>query len=89
MEIEGFNYRLVEKENYFKVKYYEVHEVYYSRRGKITGWSAEPISIGVEDLKELKQQVKHIRDAGRKTVLRIEDKKMIDTGRKIIRKERW
>lgn len=88
MEIKGFNYRLVEKENYFEEKYYEVHEVYYDRRGKITGWSKEPISIGVSDLKELKQQVKHIRDAGRKTVLRIEGKKMIDTGRKIRREER-
>ena len=88
MGLSYFNYRLVEKENYFKEKYYEVHEVYYSRRGKITSWSAEPISISVENLEELKNVVRHIRDAGRKNVLKVKGKQLVDTGKKMRRKKK-
>lgn len=48
-----WNYRLIDigtKQH----PYYAIHEVYYDKKGKIEGWTENPIDIGSEDPKEIK-----------------------------------
>lgn len=73
-----FNYRLIEKgdDNY---KYYEIHEVYYDGNGEIWAWSENPTNLYFESIYDIKEEIRHIKDASKKTILKIVDDNIIDT----------
>ena len=74
-----WNYRVIEKENrwtnkadkeYFE-KYFEIHEVYYKEDGEIWAWSENPMSIYLENFKEVGQLMKQIKKAIKRPVLKL------------------
>lgn len=79
----GWNYRIIEKssEFYKEEKYYELYEVYYNEKGEIWAHSQEPMSIWFENKKELKTLLRQIKDATKRTILRMENDDLIDTGK--------
>lgn len=78
-----WNYRIIEKSsNFYKEeKYYELYEVYYNEKGEIWALSQEPMSIWFENKKELKTLLKQIKDATKRTILKMENDDLIDTGK--------
>ncbi|MDY0123140.1 hypothetical protein [Sulfurimonas sp.] len=82
-----WNYRIILKEDKrLKAKLYQIHEVYYSKKGKIKGWTENPVAPYGETKKELKKELKYFQNAlkhpilkekkkGKKTIL-VEKKKI-------------
>ena len=58
---------------------FEIHEVYYSKKGKIESWTENAVSPFGESKKELKKELKYFKKSLKKPILR-EKKK----GNKII-----
>ena len=87
-----WNTRLVEKKstwksqldymNYFSIQFV-VHEVHYDKDNNIVAWSENPISLSFSDYEDAKGTIKHIKDALKRTVLRYEGDKLVDTGKLI------
>ena len=91
-----WNYRIIEKrkdwegvdkKTYTDI-YYEIHEVYYSGKGEIWGWTQNPMSLWFEDGFDAKQSIKHIKKAMKHTILRLDtkedgDETLVDTGKYI------
>lgn len=91
-EISGgwFNFRVVKHVTTWKDKEgkkyeditYQLHEVYYTAKGEILGWSEE-VSLYFEDYADVKETIKHIKDACKKTVLLLieteDGEELIDT----------
>ena len=85
-----WNTRLVEKKQtfslertkktYFNISF-EIHEVHYDKNHNIVAWTQDPIQLNFYDYDDAKGTIKHIKDALKRTVLRLEDDKLIDTGK--------
>lgn len=73
-----WNYRILEKssEDY---KYYEIHEVYYDKDGKIIGWTSDKIDLYFENLNYFKILLKRFKKASKKTILKEINEELIDT----------
>ncbi len=83
-----WNYRVIEKtekwDSPFDRKihtenYYEIHEVYYNGKGEIIAWSENSISLYFESYRDFKDTLKHIKQATKRSVLKLEDDKLEDT----------
>lgn len=89
-----WNYRVVEKEHAWKSqatgkeyfqKYFEIHEVYYDKDGKIIAWAEKPLNLQLEYFTEWKFLKKSIDRAIRKPILRyipasdMEDEDLVPT----------
>ena len=48
---------------------FEIHEVYYSKKGKIQSWTESSVKPVGETKKELKKELKYFKDALKKPVL--------------------
>lgn len=75
-----WNYRVIEKSNGYYI-YYEIHEVYYDKNEEIIAWTENPVDLYFEDFRSLKLLTKRFKKAGRKTILKIENDDLIDTGK--------
>ena len=80
-----WNYRILQKSNGYYI-YYEIHEVYYDKDGKIIAWSENPVDLYFECTKDLKFLMKKFKRATKRTILRVEDDDLIDT-KKYLKKE--
>lgn len=92
-----FNFRLVEKERYWKDLdgkencdvFYEIHEIYYRSDGSIWAWSQEPISLYFENKYDYKDTLSILKEVYKKPILKlipksdIEDEKLIKTNKYI------
>ena len=74
-----WNYRILEKGNN-DYKYYEIHEVYYDADGKIIAWTENPVDLYIESISDIKFLMKKFKKAAKKTVLRIDNEDLVDTG---------
>ena len=83
-----WNTRLVEKRSTWKSQFnnmdyfsiqFVIHEVHYDKDHNIVAWTENPISLNFENYDDAKGTVKHIKDALKRTVLRYEGDKLIDT----------
>ena len=52
-----WNYRIIYHDDDEIQPYYGLHEVFYSKKGKIKFWTKEPDVVG-ESVKDIKQQLK-------------------------------
>ena len=60
----NWNYRVIrKKDKKSKMVSYEVHEVYYSKKGKIKGWTEDAVAPFGETVKELKRDMKLFKKA--------------------------
>lgn len=86
-----WNYRFLIKDVYKDDEiighYYELIEVYYDSNQNMVAWSGESETVTVESQKDLKQYIKFIKDASKKTVLEIVDGSIVDTKKKMIESE--
>lgn len=80
-----FNYRLVEVREYFKNKnidngkkhytmWIELREVYYTEDGEIWGFTENPVKLWFNTLNDMKFFIKAMKQAKKKTVLRLKEK---------------
>lgn len=72
----SWNYRVIRKKKRLKgllFTYFDVHEVYYDKKGRPSSWTKEPVSAnGFESLKELQNsQVMIMADILKYPVLKI------------------
>ena len=74
-----WNYRVLEKGTN-DYKYYEIHEVYYDADGKIIAWTENPVDLHIEAVADIKFLMKRFKKAAKKTVLRIDNEDLVDTG---------
>ena len=59
-----WNHRVIcRKDKKLKITSYQIHEVYYSKKGKIEGWSENPVAPYGENKKELKKELKYFKNA--------------------------
>ena len=66
-----WDYRIIcKKDKKSKTTSFEVHEVYYSKKGKIKDWTLYPVAPFGENVKELKRDMKYFQDALKKPVLK-------------------
>ena len=78
-----WNYRFIEKPIYEKDKevdkYYELIEVYYGNDGQIVAWSDTSNSVIADSLDDLNVFIKQIKLASKNTVMKLINKKLVDT----------
>lgn len=74
-----WNYRILEKDTN-DYKYYEIHEVYYDADGKIIAWTENPVDLYIESISDINFLMKKFKKAAKKTVLRIDNEDLVDTG---------
>lgn len=78
-----WNYRFIEKPIYEKDKevdkYYELIEVYYGNNGQIVAWSDTSNSVIADSLDDLNVFIKQIKLASKNTVMKLINKKLVDT----------
>lgn len=58
-----WNYRLVRKRQRSLVRsnwYYDIHEVYYTKKGRINGWTLEAILGGFDSASDAKISLAHM-----------------------------
>lgn len=67
-------------EEYF-VKHFALHEVHYDEMDNPIAWTSEPVDMRFQDYDDIKVTMKHMKDALKRTVLKIKDNKLIDTGK--------
>jgi len=75
-----WNHRVIcKKDKKFKRTSYQIHEVYYSKKGKIKGWTESPVNPYGETKKELKKELKYFQNALKYPILveKTKDKKTI------------
>lgn len=78
----SWNYRIIRRShihepntiNAYAEHYYQIHEVYYNKKGKPHSWTKEPVFVQGETKKDLKKDLKMQLAALKKPVL-IERKK--------------
>lgn len=85
-----WNTRLVEKRNtftlertkktYFTIQFV-IHEVHYDKNHNIVAWTENPIDLSFYDYEDAKGTIKHAKDALKRTTLRFEGDKLVDTGK--------
>lgn len=79
-----WNYRFLMRPTYKNNKvisyYYEMIEVYYDKNGNILAWTDEPEKIIVESYKDLKTYIKQIKDASKRSLLKIVEGSIEDSG---------
>ena len=65
-----WNHRVIyKKDDKTGFKSFEIHEVYYSKKGKIQSWTESSVSPFGETKKVLKQELKYFKDALKKPIL--------------------
>ena len=70
-----WNHRVIyKKDKKTGFKSFKIHEVYYSKKGKIQSWTEESVSPIGETKKILKKELKYFKNALKKPVL-VEKKK--------------
>ena len=70
-----WNYRVIyKKDKITGLESFEMHEVYYSKKGKIQSWTEKAIAPFSETKKALKRELKYFKNALKRPVL-IENKK--------------
>ena len=78
-----WNYRFIEKPIYEKDKevdkYYELIEVYYGNNGQIVAWSDTSNNVIADSLDDLNVFIKQIKLASKNTVMKLINKKLLDT----------
>lgn len=74
-----WNYRILEKGTN-DYKYYEIHEVYYDADGKIIAWTENSVDLYIESISDINFLMKKFKKAAKKTVLRIDNEDLVDTG---------
>ena len=75
-----WNYRVIcKKDKKLKRSSYEIYEVYYSKKGKIKGWTENSVSPYGETKQELKKELKYFQNALKYPILmeKKKDKKII------------
>lgn len=88
---EYWNTRFIEKtetwksekfkdKEYFN-KHFDLHEVHYDENNNPVAWTAEPGSLQFADESDVKGTLKHLKDALKRHVLKIEGHDLIDTGK--------
>lgn len=68
-----WNYRVIESEGMFNI-----HEVYYNDKGKITAISEDPIAPAGETFEELKRALKYYQQAVKRPILKKEEIEFAD-----------
>lgn len=63
----SFNYRVILKDGYF-----QIHDVYYKKSGKITAWTETAVCPTGETAEELEADLKNMLEAFKKPTLREE-----------------
>ncbi|MEA3352215.1 MAG: hypothetical protein U9Q33_00160 [Campylobacterota bacterium] len=59
-----WNHRIIcRKDKKSKVKTYQIHEVYYSKKGIIESWTEDPVIPYGNTKKELKKELKYFQSA--------------------------
>lgn len=78
-----WNYRFIEKPIYEKDKevdkYYELIEVYYGNNGQIVAWNDTSNNVIADSLDDLNVFIKQIKLASKNTVMKLVNKKLVDT----------
>jgi uncharacterized OB-fold protein len=65
-----WNHRVIyKKDTETGFESFEIHEVYYSKKGKIKSWTVSPIAPFGETKKVLKQELKYFKKALKKPIL--------------------
>lgn len=64
-----WNYRII-KHDKSEPAYFAIHEVYYDEKGKIQGWTADPIEIAGDSKQEVLETLKHMIDDAKQSVLK-------------------
>jgi hypothetical protein len=65
-----WNHRVIyKKDQKIGFKSFEIHEVYYSKKGKIKSWTKSPVSPFGESKKILKKELKYFKKALKKPIL--------------------
>lgn len=52
---------------------YSIHEVYYDEAGNISGWTADPVTVGASSLKDLRDVLNLIAGALNKPVIDLDE----------------
>ena len=66
-----WNHRVIyKKDKKTGFESFEIHEVYYSKKGKIKSWTVQPVSPFGETKKILKKELKYFKNALKKPILR-------------------
>ena len=63
------NYRIIQHDTK-KPVYFAIHEVFYGDKGKPEGWTAEPIDIVGDSVKEVMQALQHMCSDTKQPVLK-------------------
>ena len=87
----SWNYRIIRRSHVHKPDtinawtehFYQIHEVYYNKKGKPHSWTVDAVAIGSETKKDLKKVFKMQKLALKKPVL-IEVKKKSGKGEKLV-----
>ncbi len=69
----SWNYRVMAKEYEGEI-YFDIHEVYYDKKGKPDGCTANPVSVGGYNKKGIKWTLKMMKKATKKPILWYGDK---------------
>jgi hypothetical protein len=65
-----WNHRVIyKKDQKTGFESFEIHEVYYSKKGKIKSWTESPVSPFGESKKILKKELKYFKKALKKPIL--------------------
>lgn len=86
-----FNYRIVEKNKTYLGNdgelttdtWYDIHEIFYTKSGTIIGMSENPATLYMESYSDLKNEIKHIKEASKKKILTIEKDKLVEINKYI------
>lgn len=67
----SWNYKIIAHDDNISTDevYFKIHEVYYNKEGKPDGYTADPITIGGEDLKSLHWTINKIKECLDKPIL--------------------
>lgn len=68
----GWNHRLIAHEDGDET-YFQIHEVYYNKKGKPNGLTKEGISIGSDSIKGIKWTLKMMKKCLKKPILSYKD----------------
>lgn len=68
-----WNYRLMAHESKDEI-YFEIHEVFYNKKGKPDGCTMNPVTVGGESKKGIKWTLKKMKKACKKPILWYGDK---------------
>ena len=75
----SWNYRVIRKQLSKNEEIYEIHEVFYSEKGKIENWSADPIAPHGSSASELLNSIMLMLECLQKPILEVVNKKGKET----------